>query len=120
MTLTNRSPRDSLWVALANKTSLLSANGYVFGNSTATGLFYPQIFTQYGSPMYESFKPNTEIKPGDSATVTIAISSSEGRPPSPGICTLQMQFLLAGDFDFGRSSPKLSSTPNLVTKFEAK
>lgn len=120
MTLTNRSARNSIWVALANKTSLLSPDGYQFGQSTATGLFYPNIFTQYGTPQYQSFKPNTEIKPGDSTTATIAISSSEGRPPSPGVCTLQLQFLLADDFDFSRSSPELSSTPNLVTKFEAK
>jgi len=118
--LTNRSARNSLWVALANKTSILSPDGYLFGQSTATGLFYPQVFTQYGTPHYESFKPATEIKPGDSTTVTIAISSADGRPPSPGVCTLQLQFLLADNFDFGRSSPELSSTPNLVTKFEAK
>ena len=113
MTLTNRSPKDSFWVAL-DKTSILSEDGYVFGNSTATGLVSPQLL------MPGSFYPATEIKPGDSTTATLAISSSQGRPPSPGVCTLQLQFYLANDYDFGSRSPKLSSTPNLVTKFEAK
>jgi hypothetical protein len=113
MTLTNRSPKDSLWVAL-DKTSILSEDGYVFGKSTATGLVSPQLLMQ------ESFYPATEIKAGDSTTATLAISSSQGRPPSPGVCTLQLQFYLANDYDFGSRSPKLSSTPNLVTKFEAK
>jgi TolB-like protein len=124
MTLTNRSARDSLWVALstthfgASNESLISPNGFQFGETRSSGLLFAQIHMQYGNPMYEAFNPATEIKPGDSTTVTLAFSSSEGRPPSPGVCTLQLQFLL-GD-DFLNNSAKRTSSPNLVTKFEAK
>jgi len=120
MTLTNRSTKGSLWVALANKTSLVSANGFVYGRSTATGLYYPRVFTQYGQQQFESFNPATEIKPGDSTTATLAISAADERPATPGVCTLQLQFLLADDYEFARKSPKLSSSPNLITKLEAK
>ena len=119
MTLTNCSTKKSLWVALANKTSILSPNGYLFGQTTANGLLYSRLYMQYGSPQYEYFNPATEIKPGDSTTVTITISSTENRPPSPGVCTLQMQFLLGDDFLL-TSGAKHTTSPNLVTKFEAK
>ena len=68
--------------------------------------------------MQEYFNPATEIRPGDSAIATIAFASSEGRSASPGVCTLQLEFFLGDDFVSG--SAKHTTTPNLVTKFEAK
>ncbi len=118
MTLANNSARNSLWVALANKTSIISPNGYQFGQSSATGLLYTRIYTQHGTPMYEAFNSAKEIKPGESSPVTFAISSSEERPAAPGVCTVQMEFLL-GD-DFLNNGARLASTPDLVTKMEAK
>jgi hypothetical protein len=124
MTLTNRSAKDSLWVALSTSRygssteSLISPNGYQFGQTQARGISFAQTSMQYGTPQYVAFNPATEIKPGDSTTVTFAFSSGENRPPSPGVCTLQLQFYLGSDFVM--NCAKLSSTPNLVTKFEAK
>ena len=124
MTLTNCSTSDSLWIALttsrygSSTKSLISPNGYQFGQTQARGIYFAQTSMQYGRPQYEAFNPATEIKPGDSTTVTFAFSSGESRPPSPGVCTLQLQFLLGNDFVM--NCAKLSSTPNLVTKFEAK
>jgi hypothetical protein len=124
ITLTNCSAKDSLWVALSTSRygssteSLISPNGYQFGQTQARGIYYAQTSMQYGTPQYVAFNPATEIKPGDSTTVTFAFSSGESRPASPGVCTLQLQFLLGNDFVM--NCAKLSSTPNLVTKFEAK
>jgi hypothetical protein len=122
MTLTNRSASKSIWVALrtSSTTSLLDPNGNQFGRSSATGISYAQVHVQYayGGAMQEYFNPATEIRPGDSAIATIAFASSEGRSPSPGVCTLQLEFFLGDDFVSG--SAKHTTTPNLVTKFEAK
>ena len=126
MTLTNRSKSKSIWVALsttqlgASMTSLTDPNSNQFGNSTPAGISYAQIHVQstYDGSMQEYFSPAMEIKPGDSSDATIEFSSGEGRAASPGICNLQLQFLL-GD-DYVSESAKRASTPNLVTKFEAK
>jgi TolB-like protein len=122
MTLTNRSASKSLWVALktSSMTSLLDPNGNQFGRSSATGISYGQVHVQsaYDGAMQEYFNPATEIRPGDSAIATIAFASSEGRSASPGVCTLQLEFFLGDDFVSG--SAKHTTTPNLVTKFEAK
>jgi curli biogenesis system outer membrane secretion channel CsgG len=120
MTLTNRSPGKSLWVALNSRTSLMDPNGNQFGRSGATGISYAQVHVQYGygGGMQDYFNPAMEIRPGDSAVMTLAFASSEGRPASPGVCNLQMEFYLGDDFVSG--SAKRTTTPNLVTKFEAK
>ena len=122
MTLTNCSTSDSLWIALTTSRygvsteSLISPNGYQFGQTQARGISFAQL--SMNRLQGEAFNPATEIKPGDSTTVTFVFSSGENRPPSPGVCTLQLQFLLGNDFVM--NCAKLSSTPNLVTKFEAK
>lgn len=120
MTFTNHSARKSLWVALNSRTSLLDPNGNQFGRSGATGISYAQVHVQYayGGGMQEYFNPATEIRPGDSAVMTLAFVSSEGRSASPGVCNLQMEFYLGDDFVSG--SARRTMTPNLVTKFEAK
>jgi hypothetical protein len=120
MTLTNRSPSQSLWVALNSRTSLLDPNNHQFGKGGTTGISYAQVHVQYeyGGNTQEYFNPATEIRPGDSATMTLSFASSEGRSPSPGVCTMQMEFFVGDDFVSG--SAKRTSTPNLVTKFEAK
>lgn len=120
MTLTNSSPRKSLWVALNPKISLLDPNGNQFARGNAAGISYAGTHVQYGygGGTQEYFNPAMEIKPGDSTPATIKFTSSEGRSASPGVCTLQMEFLLGDDFVNG--SAKHTSTPNLVTKFEAK
>jgi len=122
MNLTNRSASKSLWFALKNSaaTSLLDPKGNQFGAGSATGISYAQVHVQYayGGAMQEYFNPAKEIQPGDSATVTMTFASSEGRSATPGVCTLQLEFFL-GD-DFVSSSARQASTPNLVTKFEAK
>jgi hypothetical protein len=99
-------------------TSLLDPNGNTFGRSSATGISFGQYSMQTRTIQFEAFNPATEIKPGDSVTATIAFASSEGRSASPGVCTLQLGFFLGDDFVSG--SAKHSSSPNLVTKFEAK
>lgn len=124
MTLTNCSPTKSLWVALTPKNSLLDPNGNTFAGQFArgnvTGTPYAGVHVQYGygGEMQEFFNPATEIQPGDSTPVTISFASSEGRSASPGVCMLQMEFYLGDDFVNG--SARRASTPNLVTKFEAK
>ncbi|HTX22384.1 MAG TPA: FlgO family outer membrane protein [Candidatus Aquilonibacter sp.] len=126
MTLTNRSATKSLWVALGtthlgnSMTSLTDPNGNQFGQTSATGISYARVHVQYGygGGMQEFFDPATEIQPNDSDTMTLAFSSPEGRSASPGVCTLQIGFFL-GD-DFISNSAKHTTSPNLVTKFEAK
>jgi len=126
LNLTNRSASRSLWVALSTThlgssvTSLLDPNGNIFGKSMTKGISFAQVHVQYayGGAMQEYFNPAMEIRPGDSATAMIAFSSSEGRSPSPGVCTLQLEFFLGEDFISGRA--RHTTTPNLVTKFEAK
>ncbi len=126
LTLTNRSATKSLWVALStthlgsSMTSLLDPNGNQFDRSSATGISSAQIHVQYAysGTMQEYFNPATEIQPGDSENVTLTFSSSAGRSASPGVCTLQIGLFL-GD-DYVSLSAKLTSNPNLVTKFQAK
>jgi hypothetical protein len=124
MALTNSSPRKSLWVALNPKSWLLDSNGNQFAGQFArgniTGISYAGVHVQYGygGGMQEYFNPAMEIRPSDSTPVTLAFASSEGRSASPGVCTLQMEFYLGDDFVNG--SARRASTPNLVTKFEAK
>jgi hypothetical protein len=124
MTLTNRSKTKSLWVALTPKSWLLDPNSNQFAGQFArgniTGISYAGVHVQYGygGGMQEYFNPAMEIRPSDSTPVTLAFASSEGRSASPGVCNLQLEFYLGDDFVNG--SARRASTPNLVTKFEAK
>jgi len=126
MNLVNQSKSRSIWVALSTShlgssmTSLLDPNGNQFGRSSTTGISYARVHVQstYGGAMQEYFNPATEIQPGNSASATLAFSSPEDRSASPGVCTLQLEFFLGDDFVSG--SAKHTTTPNLVTKFEAK
>jgi TolB-like protein len=126
MTLTNRSATKSLWVALStthlgsSMTFLLDPNGNQFGISGGSGISYGRIHVQYayGGGMQEYFNPATEIQPGDSTMLTLTFSSPQGRTAFSGVCTLQLELFLGDDFISG--SAIHTSTPNLVTKFEAK
>jgi curli biogenesis system outer membrane secretion channel CsgG len=120
MTLTNRSKTRSIWVAGSSRASLFDPNGNQFGRAAVSGISYASVHVQstYGGAMQEYFNPAAEISPADSITATFAFVSSEGRSPSPGVCNLQLEFFLGDDFVSG--SAKHTTTPNLVTKFEAK
>jgi hypothetical protein len=124
MTLTNCSPTKSLWVAMTighygfPVSSLLDQNGHQFGQGHTTRISSARIHMEYGRTMHEAFSPATEIQPGDSTTATLTFLSPEGRSALPGVCTLQLEFLLGDDFVLNNAYH--ISDPNLVTKFEAK
>jgi TolB-like protein len=119
MTLTNLSASKSLWVALSPRISIFDPNGNPFGRATPIALSCAQTHVQYayGGARQEYFNPAVEIKPRDFHKVLIVFGSSEGRSATTGICNVQLEFLLGDDFVSG--SARQTTSPSLVTKFEA-
>jgi TolB-like protein len=132
MTLTNRSAKDSLWVALSpgnngnTKASLLDKNGSQFDGQNTTGISYARLYPfarpvtgPNGSLASGGFQSSIEIKPGDTTTATITFVSLRGGPrASPGICNLQIEFVVGNDLIYGMAEN--SASPNLISKMEAK
>lgn len=122
MTLTNRSSQHSLWVALGNysKVSLTDPNGDQFVASNPTGISYGSLnfYYAYGGNGFDSLNSATEIQPNDSITTTVTFVPPYNAQAALGVCTLQMEFYLSNELIQGQH--KLTTSPNLVTKFEAK
>jgi hypothetical protein len=132
MTLTNRSAKDSLWVALSpgnngnTKVSLHDKNGSQFDGQNTTGISYARLYPfarpvtgPNGSLASGGFQSSIEIKPGDTTTATITFVSLRGGPrASPGICNLQIEFVVGNDLIYGMAES--SASPNLISKMEAK
>ena len=127
MNLTNRSSKNSVWVALPidTKASLFDPNGFQFTGQNPTGISYATLYSfsyyvtgqsAHGPLPTGFFKPSTEIKPGDSATATIKFIG--GARASPGVCNVQIEFVVGNDLVQG--SPERSDAPNLIAKMEAK
>ena len=100
LTLANRSPNKSIWVAVSMDRNNNFVNGNVIdseGSSFAStwqgisGIAYDREYQGY-------FTKATQIKPGDSFTAIVKFISFEGRPALSGSCQLQLEFLTGDDF----------------------
>ena len=99
LTLTNRSPRKSLWVALnivqySIKSFIVSPDGYSFNCPWGGG--YTGIECSGESNGY--FTRATEIRPGDSLMAILKFVSPQGREATDGKCNVQVEFLVSDDF----------------------
>jgi hypothetical protein len=118
MTITNLSPKKTVWVALSSsmmgtpKGSITDSSGTEF---TSDALSVSGIAaTLYQQPA-NGFCQATEIRPGEAATATIKYYSREGRTPSLGQCNLSLEFLLGYDFKPGFGS---CTAENFVAKIK--
>ncbi len=119
MNLTNRSKSGSVWVALSNRQSVIDPGGNQFSASALSGVSYGGTHVQYsyGGAITTVFEPTTQIQAGDSTTATITFASNSGST-APGVCNVQLEFMFGtGQFE---GQAKLSGTPNLIAKMEAK
>lgn len=99
LTLTNRSPRKSLWVALnivqySVKSFIVNPDGYTFTcpwNGGVTGIESSGESNGY-------FTRATEIRPGDSLMAILKFVSPQEREAADGKCTVQVEFLLGDDY----------------------
>ena len=124
MTLTNQNPSKSIWVALNSadgispKGSLTDAGGFQFVMDRVglTGI-QSASYGPYGNQQ-GGFSPALEISPRDSISATVKFTPFDGaRQAMPGVCNLQIEFLLGHDFGTTRATVKAN---NLVSKIEAK
>jgi TolB-like protein len=124
MTLANQNPKKSVWVALNNgggftpNGGLTDANGFQFAiDRTGLSGIESASYGPYGYD-HNSFSPALEIKPNDSVSATVKFMPHDGRTrATPGICNLQIEFLLGQDFGTAAATVKVN---NLVSKIEAK
>lgn len=107
--LANQNTKKSIWVSLRGD---IATSGIIHGRITDSGgsEYFCQLASisgigyasyekaRYGYGGGDSFSPATEIKPGDSITITIKLVGSPGKPVAPGKCSLQMEFLVGHDF----------------------
>ena len=115
LTLANQSDR-SIWIALNSKSMsgnsrqiVRDASGFEFvmDNNGCSGIVSTevikdiQIFANSPPPAPGHFNQATEIAPGDSLTATARFYSEENRIASQGDCAVQLEFLLANDFNNG-------------------
>jgi hypothetical protein len=116
MTLSNKSPQRSIWVAVrggmfgTSRPTVINPNGTEFHNNGITGI--PATLFQNNG-----FAEATEISPGASIPVTMKFLPPDSNyVPSSGQCTVQMEFLLGNNFvnGFGKCTVK-----NLVTTMDA-
>jgi len=123
MTLINQNQKKSIWVALNSnggitpKGSITDSGGFQFLADRAGLSGIP--YASYGPYGYQQggFSPAMEIKPGDSISATVAFTPFDGtRRAAPGICNVQVEFLLGHNFGGGSPSVGLN---NLVCKIEA-
>lgn len=121
MTLTNQSPKRSVWVALSRdmstnmRATLTDPNGEEFLTSKS-GISGVECSTYFQYAQTAAFDPATEIKPGDSLEATVRFFSQTANSASPGRCNLQMEILCASDY---RNRSAQGRLQNLVTKIEA-
>jgi TolB-like protein len=124
MTLTNQNSSKSIWVALNSsdgispKGSLTDAGGFQFVMDRVglTGI-QSASYGPYGNQQ-GGFSPALEINPHDSISATVKFTPFDGaRQAMPGVCNLQMEFLLGHDFGTTRATVKVN---NLVSKIDAK
>jgi TolB-like protein len=104
MKLANLSTNKSIWVALSVeqygslKGIIRDPNGFDF-NSDGKGVSGVDLaFLQFPDFIYQA----TEIKPGDSTSVTVKFNSHENRAASAGLCTAQLEFLVGDSFANGQ------------------
>ncbi|MGA9450690.1 MAG: FlgO family outer membrane protein [Verrucomicrobiia bacterium] len=99
LTITNRSPRKSLWVALnivqySIKSFITNPDGYSFycpRNGGVTGLECSGESNGY-------FTRATEIRPGDSLMAILKFVSPQSREATDGKCNVQVEFLVGDDY----------------------
>ena len=124
MTLSNKNPKASIWVAVnAEQSNMLKGhvvdpNGNEFpsyGGNTCSGIAYASYFKDPYQTRDE-FSPATEIRPGDSVSATVRFLSMGGNSPTAGICNLQLELLIGHNFNSRGSSV---SSQNLSTKIKA-
>ncbi len=123
MALVNQNQKKSIWVALNSndginpKGNITDSGGFKFVADRAglSGIPYTS-YGPYGNQQ-GGFSPAMEIKPGDSISATVAFTPFDGsRRAAPGICNVQIEFLLGHNFE--SSSPSVGLN-NLVSKIEA-
>lgn len=122
MTLTNQNKKKSIWVAVRTdsggdpKATVTDPQSFEFRSNPwgVSGLEHTPYmeYTQQDTGFFRA----TEIKPGDSVSVSVKFASLTGNKASAGQCSLQLEFLLGYDFsgNFGHCKPH-----NLVTKIDA-
>ena len=103
---------------ISPKGSLTDAGGFQFVMDRVglTGI-QSASYGQYGNQQ-GGFSPALEINPHDSISATVKFTPFDGaRQAMPGVCNLQIEFLLGHDFGTTRATVKVN---NLVSKIDAK
>ena len=118
MQLTNKNPRNSLWVAALNAAAGNGLQGTITDQGGNEFESDPTLVTGVACTAYRNggFNQATEIQPNGSIIATVKFSSFAVKSAAPGTCRSQFGFLLGHEFhnDFGSASVQ-----NLVTKIEA-
>jgi hypothetical protein len=128
MTLTNRNPRKSIWVALNTdsvdklKAVLTDSKGVQFQPDSKSMTGIPsgsqiKSFSRGHDDSQNRFHPSIEIKPQESTSGSFKFLSSDNGSIAPGVCRLQLEFLVGHDFTPNAGVGKVY---NLVTKIEAR
>jgi len=117
MTLTNQSPKKSIWVALSTDMGS-NVKGAVTdaGGSEFRGEWNSVSGIAFAASQNGGFFRATEIRPNDSVMATVKFGSYFNRQISPGNCRLQLEFLIGHNFNgsFGAATEE-----NLVTQIPA-
>lgn len=129
MNLVNRSPTNTVWLGLLKgerniaAAMLYDSDGTKFYGDTTGGIDYVPVFG-YGDPG-ATFRPSTEIKPRESATATITFSGTAYARPSPGVCNVEIDFVMGNRKIIGNGwsgnppMPEAAETPTLTAKVKA-
>jgi hypothetical protein len=103
MTLTNLSPKRSIWVAVSADMMgningrITDARGSEFrADRTSVSGISIGTFARYGYTP-NSFSPSTEIAPNNSISVTLKFFSGERKAAEEGACRLQLELLSGRD-----------------------
>lgn len=134
MVLTNQNPKKSIWVTLSIdsdnniKGRITDSNGAEFRTdpNTLSGMTmgrvtlpaYLPYSDSHEKPNQNRFAPATEVKPGDAISATVNFISRNRRAAAPGVCSIQLEFLLGHDFNY--DATVAVAAENFVSKIEAK
>ena len=112
MTLSNQAKKRTLYVALHGGMmgnghgSVFDPNGFEFVNGDQEVSGVASTMLQLPS---NAFAQATELKAGDSISVTVRFHSMQSRTATTGSCRVQLEFLLGYDFNNGYGSCTASS-----------
>ena len=122
MVFTNRSSKRSIWVALNSdimgklKSTIIDSAGHEYHPApNGTSGIQSASYQRYGYDL-SRFSPATQIRPSDSITATIKFLPSNPTESEPGVCKVQVEFLLGRNFDSQAASVTVE---NLSTKIES-